>query len=568
MPKNTPPHFHGHIPALLLFISLILCILPGCRAISSVADTNLPQSYYLFMRAQYEELDHKDDQALSHMKQASTELGRPYYLEMETAKMLARKGRIEESFSFVRKAIEERPDDPEARLFAGYLASVTGQWDEAEKNYLEALRIEPNNDEAISFLGAMYAESGRLDEASDAFKRLESMTPTSYLPDYFLGRVAHRRGNIKEAIGYFKRSVVKKPDFVESLVELAMLYEQTGDLKNAEKTYRQIIRYQPNIPMAKARLARILIKTGKRAEAINLIEEVSGLHQSSEEAGLTIGLMFLEEGLYQQASTEFAQVLKKNKDNDQARYLLAVSYSESGNDKGAKDLLRKISPQSDEYVDSVLFISSILVKEGKSIEALEILTGARRNNPSSPILLVATGRIMEELDHLTQARDLYLEGIRLFPDSADVFFSLGAVEDRLGKKDECIKFMQKAVELDPNFADALNYLAYTWAELNTNLKEALTLALKANTLKPDNGYFLDTLAWIYYRMNDISKALPLLERAVSLSEENPVVMEHLGDIYIRLGRGLDARRVYQRAVERGHETPEAVLQKLNDIQNP
>jgi tetratricopeptide (TPR) repeat protein len=520
------------------------------------------------MRAQYEELANKDDQAVNHMMQASTELGRPYYLEMETAKMLARKGRIEESFNFVRKAIDERPDDPEARLFAGYLASVTGQWDEAEKNYLEALRIEPNNDEAISFLGAMYAESGRLDEASDAFKKLESMTPTSYLPDYFLGRVAHRRGNIPEAITYFKRSVQKKPDFVESLVELAMLYEQTGDLKNAERTYRQIIRYQPNIPMAKARLARILIKTGKRTEAIGLIEDVSGLHQTSEEAGLTIGLMFLEEGLYQQASGEFAQVLKKNKDNDQARYLLAVTTSESGNDRGAKDLLRKISPQSEEYVDSLLFLSSLLVKEGKSIEALEVLTAGRRNNPASPILLVATGRIMEDLDHLTQARDLYSEGIRLFPDSADVYFSLGAVEDRLGKKDECIKAMRQAVALDPNFADALNYLAYSWAEMGTNLKEALSLALKANTLKPDNGYYLDTLAWIYYRMNDLQKALPLLERAASLSDENPVVMEHLGDVYIRLGRATDARRVYLKAVEKGHEAPETVQEKLDSIQNP
>jgi Flp pilus assembly protein TadD len=487
---------------------------------------------------------------------------------METAKMLARKGRIEESFSFVRKAIEERPDDTEARLFAGYLASVPGQWDEAERNYLEALRLEPNSDEAISFLGAMYAESGRLDEASDAFKKLESMTPTSYLPDYFLGRVALRRGRTKEAIAHFRRSVKKKPDFVESLVELAMLYEQAGDLRNAERAYRQIIRHQPNFPMPKARLARILLKTGKRAEAITLIEDVSGMHQSTEDAGLTIGLMFLEEGLFQQAGREFSQVLKKNKANDQARYLLAVTMSESGDDPAARDLLRAISPLSEEYVDSVLFLASILVKEGKPREALEVLSAGRSANPASPLLLVANGRIMEELGELSQARALYLEGTRVFPDSADIFFSLGAVEDRLGDKEGCVRNMRKAVGLDPNFADALNYLAYTWAELGTNLKEALSMALKANAIKPDNGYYLDTLAWIYYRMDELSKALPILEKAAGLSEENPVVMDHLGDVYLSLGRPKDARRVWVRAVEKGHETPETVQEKLDRIQNP
>jgi tetratricopeptide (TPR) repeat protein len=548
-------------------MGLLIFFLSACQAYYDPQASSVTRSYYYFLRAQYEELSHQDDAAIRSMKQASSEVGGPYYLNLETAKMLARKGRLEEARNYVGEAIVQNPGDPEPRLFAGYLASITGQWEDAEANYLEALRLDPQNEEAISFLGAMYAESGRLDEASEAFRRLGAMTPTSYLPDYFLGRVAHRQGDLAEAKRCFQRAVQKKPEFVEGLVELALINEQMGDLKSAEANYRQILRYRPDISMAKARLSRILIKTGKRAEAIALIEELSGMPHSSEEAGLTIGLMFLEEGLYANASEEFNWVLKHNPQSSRARYLYALTLSELGDLERAITNLQKIPPQSEEYVDSMLFLASLLAREGRNIEALEILTEARRNNASSPMLLVATGRIMEELDHLTQSRDLYREGLKLFPDSADIYFSLGAVEDRLGRRDECIDAMRRAVELDPDFSEALNYLAYTWAEENRNLKEALSMAIKANTLRPDNGYYLDTLGWVYFKMGDYEKALMLLERAAVVAGEDPVILEHLGDALVKRGRTTDAWKVYGQAVERGHETPEAINEKMRQILN-
>jgi tetratricopeptide (TPR) repeat protein len=523
------------------------------------------RSYYYFMKAQYEELARNDDHAVRSMQKASSEAGGPYYLELETAKMMARNGRMEEASEYVDRASAMRPGDPEPRLFAGYLASVSGQWQKAEENYLEALKLDPTNEEAVSFLGAMYAESGRLDEASAAFSRLGALTPGSYLPDYFLGRVALRRGDRAGAARHFELAVAKKPDFVESLIELALLNEQAGDLRAAERSYRQIIRHRPDITMAKARLTRILVKNGKRREAVALIEEVSGVSLGAEDAGITLGLMFLEDSLWEQASTEFAGVLRRDPGNTRARYLLAVTQSETGAVPQALENLGRIPYQSEEYVDAILYLASILSKENRRPEALAALAQARRSHPGSPMLMVATGRIMEEESRVAEALAVYREGIKLFPESAELFFALGAAEDRMGRRGECLAAMARAVELNPDFSEALNYLAYTWAEEERNLKEALTLALKANTLKPDNGYYLDTLGWVYFRMKDYAKALPLLERAAQVSGEDPVIMEHLGDVLGRAGRAGDARRAYGRALEKGHEHPETINEKLRQI---
>ncbi|MDR1037142.1 MAG: tetratricopeptide repeat protein [Deltaproteobacteria bacterium] len=548
------------VPALALTLALSSSCVPAGGAGGAAV-----RSYYYFLKAQYEELARNDDAAVKSMQRATTEAGGPYYLELETAKMMARNGRMEEASGYVDRAAAMRPDDPEPRLFAGYLASVSGQWQRAEENYLEALKLDPTNEEAVSFLGAMYAESGRLDEASEAFSRLGTLTPGSYLPDYFLGRVALRQGDRREAARHFAAAVAKKPDFVESLIELALLNEQSGDLRAAERNYRQIIRHRPDITMAKARLTRILVKTGKRREALALIEEVSGTAMGGEDAGITLGLMFLEDSLWQQAAVEFSGVLKRDPQNSRARYLLAVTQGETGQVQQALENLGSVPYQSDEYVDAVLYQAAILSKENRRPEALAALAQARRSHPGAPMLLVASGRIMEEQERVAEALAVYREGVKLFPDSADLFFALGAAEDRLGHRSECLAAMARAVELNPEFSEALNYLAYTWAEEERNLKEALTLALKANNLRPDNGYYLDTLGWVYYRMNDFAKALPLLERAAQLSGDDPVVMEHLGDVLGRVGRSPEARRAYARAIEKGHEHPETINEKLKQI---
>jgi tetratricopeptide (TPR) repeat protein len=554
------------LPAAIVLLALSI-LLPSCAGRLDPEARRATQSYYWFLKSQYDELAHKDEEAVAALRKASEAAGEPYYLELETAKLLARNGRLDEARVRLDGAMAQNLDDPEPRLFAGYLASVAGRYPEAEKNYLEALRLDPKNEEAISYLGALYAESGRLDEASETFRDLSELSPASHLPDYFLGRVAQRKGDNARAARHFASSVAKKPDFVNALIELALINEQLGNARAAEKNYRQILRHRPDIQMAKARLARILVKAGKRSEAADLLDELAGAPQTGEDAALTIGLMFYEEGLFARAAGEFKRILRKEPESHKARYLLALTEARRGDIDAALEQLKNFPPRSELYADAALFRSSLLSSENRKLEALEALTEARRNDANSPMLLVATGRIMEEMDHLTQSRDLYLEGLKLFPDSPDVWFSLGVVEDRLGRKDECVKAMEKAVELDPGFADAINYIAYTYAEQKTNLKEALALAVRANTLKPDNGYYVDTLGWVYYQMKNFEKAFPLLEKASRLSGEDPLILEHLGDVLVKLGKPLLAAKAYSRALEQNHELPESIHEKLRNLES-
>ena len=278
-----------------------------------------------------------------------------------------------------------------------------------------------------------------------------------------------------------------------------------------------------------------------------------------------VRLAYLEEGMLTEAEAELEQMLSQFPDSGQVLYLLASVKVERGLLPAARELLLKIAPNNQQFVDSRLFLATIMIEEGNREGALDMLTKARSQSPSFPQLVLAEASILEESQRYEEARRLYLGSLKSFPDVAEIRFRLGFVEDKLGNKQACIKAMSQALDLDPNHAEALNYLAYTWAERGENLNEALAMALKADQLKPENGYIVDTLAWIYYAMGDLNKALPLLERAVKLSNQDPVILEHLGDALAGLGRNAEASKVYAMAVAKGHEDPEAVNAKLQKI---
>ncbi|MEJ2201832.1 MAG: tetratricopeptide repeat protein, partial [Desulfuromonadaceae bacterium] len=107
--------------------------------------------------------------------------------------------------------------------------------------------------------------------------------------------------------------------------------------------------------------------------------------------------------------------------------------------------------------------------------------------------------------------------------------------------------MRQVIELDPDHAEALNFLAYCFAEQNENLSEALELAERALQLKPE-GHVIDTLGWVYFKLGRFEQAREQLEKAARRLPEDAVVRQHLGDVYRALGLTDLARAAYQKAL--------------------
>ncbi len=83
-------------------------------------------------------------------------------------------------------------------------------------------------------------------------------------------------------------------------------------------------------------------------------------------------------------------------------------------------------------------------------------------------------------------------------------------------------------------------------------------------MEPDNAAYLDTIGWIYFKLNNVQKALYYIRRSIELEDKNSVVLEHLGDVLIATEQPDEARTIYLRALDLDKDN-DALKQKAGVI---
>jgi tetratricopeptide (TPR) repeat protein len=144
------------------------------------------------------------------------------------------------------------------------------------------------------------------------------------------------------------------------------------------------------------------------------------------------------------------------------------------------------------------------------------------------------------------------------------YFQLGAAHERKGDLEEAEKYFQESLRLAPDFAESLNYLGYMWAEHGIKLEKARELIEKALKIEPKNGAYLDSMAWVLFKLNQPQQALEYMLKAVEQTDEpDPTVFDHLGDIYAALNQPDKAREAYKKALEL--EPSEQIKKKVEGL---
>ena len=125
--------------------------------------------------------------------------------------------------------------------------------------------------------------------------------------------------------------------------------------------------------------------------------------------------------------------------------------------------------------------------------------------------------------------------------------------------------MEMVIEIDPRHADALNYIGYTYADKGIYLDRALGLIERAIKYKPNSGYIVDSLGWVYFRKGQYDRALEELKRAITLCPEDPTINEHLGDVYFRKEDYGKALNSYKQALSLENADHERLKGKINEV---
>jgi tetratricopeptide (TPR) repeat protein len=202
---------------------------------------------------------------------------------------------------------------------------------------------------------------------------------------------------------------------------------------------------------------------------------------------------------------------------------------------------------------SELQLGVTLSDTGKIDEAKRHLKELIDSDPSDLRSYIAYGSVLSESkDYKAMAEnyDKAVEVIGSLPKPSDwsIFFQRGIAYERLKQWDKSEPNFRKALELNPEQPQVLNYLGYSLVDMNLNLDEGLNMIKKAVDAKPDDGYIVDSLGWAYFRMGKFDDSVTELERAVQLRAGDATINDHLGDAYWRVGRKLEAVYQWNRAL--------------------
>jgi len=271
------------------------------------------------------------------------------------------------------------------------------------------------------------------------------------------------------------------------------------------------------------------------------------------EGGVDMGIIFLQFALYLKPDFPLAYAA------------LAEAYESAKKYELEMQALDQIKSDSPLWVNVQIQKSFALNSLDRVDDAKVLLEELIAKEPKDVRPLDALGNIMRSHERYSEARDYYTRALKLIPkptkDNWTLFYSRGVCNERMKDWAAAEADFKEALVLSPDESLVLNYLGYSWVDQGQNLKQAMDYIRKAVKLKPDDGYYVDSLGWAYYRLGNLSAAVENLERAVELKPDDPIINDHLGDAYWKVGRTLEAKYQWQQALTLKPEDEQAVTLK-------
>lgn len=530
------------------------------------------------------------------------------------------------------KVREKEPWDVQAMVSLGQLHFSRGDYAKAAEVFGEASNYTPNNRIVYTFLADALERSGQPREATGAMGHILALDPGDAETRIRLVETLGRLGEHGEALEVLQQApeevrtdprltyleareliLADRPE--EALAALDRLEGEgeEGELPGRLELYVTDLR------------ARVLARLGRSDEALDEMTRLLDLDPGNPDVVRQVAARLAREGRTDEARSlleEFIEDHRGQGGSDHqlgeavrtARLNLATLLVGDEDWDRALEVLEPLlgAEDPDARLGGVVNTAEVLFQAGREAEALELLeehaergTAAESAEggdgpPSAAVLAAKRAELLLRQGSETRARKLlraqvgsgiveralavagafHREGIfeptvpvleqvaEAHPQSLDAWFVLGTALERSGRAEAAADAFRRALEIDPDDAQTLNYLGYMWADRGVELERALELVERAVELSPDNGAYLDSLGWAHYRLGNLDQAREHLERAARLAPGDSTIYEHLGDVYAALGDTVKAAEFYRRALQvadHDEENVSGVRRKLDEL---
>ena len=465
----------------------------------------------------------------------ATDLARHYFQKDQTDKAIA---------VLERTAAQPGVSGVTLTLLADAYAR-TDREPQAVQYFEAAIRATPTLLAAYQQLAALHLAAKRPKEALATLEkslRIESQDPVVWLnvSDLFSWYLRteesgkeQARKDLKEALSRAEAKGVKDP---ADLVRLAKGYLDLGDSAQAQALLSKVNELVPKNPAIAATLAEMLLREGRLKEAKDHLETLSRANPASPMPWYFLGVVALQQTNHAEAARLFERVIQINPDFEPAHADLAAALLNHNDPKAALTALKR---GLEKFPASFRLVYLTALAEAQTKDYERSLAAFRKAEA------LAGSEAEQFIDHR-------------------FYFQVAVMLTEAKRDAEAEEYLNKSLQLDPDYDEALNHLGYTWAEKGKNLDKALDMIERAIKAEPDNPAYLDSLGWVLFRLGRPGEALAPLEKAVRLlPKPDSTVLDHLGDVLAALGRKEEARKAWTQSLT--VQPSEEVRKKLDSL---
>jgi tetratricopeptide (TPR) repeat protein len=467
-----------------------------------------------------------------------------YELVADVARRFLQQGKTDRALKLLDR-VAERPDAPgELHALHGVALTSVGRTAEALKAYMRAAERPPVIVAVYQAVVRILADDRRTAEALPLLIRARksfATEPGSLLDIADLYRVigsADARWQVQAkaaALEVLAQVRSLKPEDPALALRLSDRYAQLGQADQAESVLRELQERAPRNSAAVSRLAELYLRSGRIPEASRQLEALRKIDPANPVTYYFLGVVALEEKQFERARNHFERAILINPGLEPAHTDLAVA------------LLSLLRPE----------------------EAVNVLDRARKEVPPSFRIEYLSGVARSQLKRFDQALEAYSAAEKLGstnqPPLTDhrFYFQVGALLERKGDETKSIEYLEKALELKPDYDDALNHLGYMWAEKGKNLPKARAMIEQALKAEPENPAYMDSMGWVLFKLGKHSEALDwLLKARQRMTEPDATVLDHVGDAAAACARWDLAREAWAASLK--VEASSAIAKKLAD----
>jgi tetratricopeptide (TPR) repeat protein len=529
---------------------------------------DLSCAYFYFLWGTHAEFDEQYPEAFEAYEKALICDPQAEYVKEKIPVLLLKMGEFQKATTWLAKAIAEHPDNTTYRLLLASLYIQQDKIEDAITLYNEILETEADNEGVHLRLAQLYTHLKKYKTAEEIFTRLLNKNADSYFVHLSYARLLKQMGKYQEAAQEYEKAL--SLNWSKDLAyEVGYLYVNQEMLSDALRIYTTITEEDPFDEQAALSRIQALVDLERADEAINELYNIRLYSKDPANIDLIIVKLLLRKNETDQAKAILTRLTKET-ESSEPRYMLALLAFEEKDYDTSLAHLAFIDSESDVFEEAVYLKTRIYQSLGNIDEAINTLkkyTEAELDR--SPLFYALLSSLYQAKGEKLLAVSTMEKAVSIYPDNVQLLFEYGLVLDKSGQQQQALVVMEKVLELQPDHAEALNYIGYTWADKNMHLEKALQYILRADVLKPDNGFIIDSLGWAYYRLGNFQQAVKELKRSLALVPDDPHIFDHLGDVYRSLHRYPEAIKAYKKAYEmfKDEKIKNDIQQKINALEN-